>query len=314
MYPYEGWANSHLTVHATNGEEWQVTCPNPNHPDNNPSCYFNVRKGTYHCFACGHSGGMGAGQDRDLQVELLEFEIARLLNPEVEDEDTVHTIPESSLARYDFPTPYWTDERHLRQDIVDMFDLGYDAINNAATIPERTPDGDLIGVTRRFLDTTGNDRYRYPKGFKKSHNMFASWIDADFTEVAILEGAIDTMKVWQVGMPALAIYGAQVSTFHIQLMKELGVKKIVWIGDGDEAGKRGLMRSRGLIHQVDGRYKYRKELDMSKHFLLYSATDHQGKKDTGAMTDEEVLATIESQEPFVPDVTVSYIKRRSRVY
>lgn len=32
------------------------------------------------------------------------------------------------------------------------------------------------------------------------------------------------------------------------------------------------------------------------------------------MTDEEVLATIESQEFFMPDETLGYIQRRTRLY
>lgn len=312
-YPYELWANSHLEVHTMDGEEWRVTCPNPSHPDSNPSCFFNVRKGVWTCFACGHSGGLGNSliEDTDIQIDLLEFELHNILANDSNDNQEAHTIPESSLSRYNFSTDYWAKKRHLTNEIINMFDLGFDAIANAATIPERTPNGGLIGVTRRFIDSENSARYRYPKGFKKSQNMFGSWIDEDFTEVAILEGAIDAMKVWQVGHPAFGIYGAHLSTYHIQLMNRLGVRKVIWIGDGDKAGRIGVMRSRGLIKTGSG-YKYRPELDLSKHFLLYHATDHQGKKDTGAMTDKEVLATIDSQEPFIPDASVEYLKLRTK--
>lgn len=316
MYPYEGWATSHLTIHSENGPEWKVTCPSPSHEDNDPSAYFNVEKGTWHCFACGFSGGVGHGdtQDADMQISVLEYEIQRMIADFSLEPEAERILDESALARYEFPTPYWNVERHLSPEIISKFSLGYDAFSNAATIPERTPDGDLLGVTRRFLSPDNpQDRYRYPKGFKKSQNLFGSWVDADFTEVAILEGAIDAMKVWQVGMPALGIYGAITSTYHIRIMQEIGVKKVIWIGDGDKAGTEGRMRSRGLVKQASGGYKYRSELDMSKHFLLYHTTDHQGKKDTGAMTDEEVLQTIESQEFFMPDQTLNYIKRRGRV-
>jgi DNA primase len=315
LYPYAGWATSHLTIHSENGAEWKVTCPSPAHPDNDPSAYFNVEKGTWHCFACGFSGGVGYSntQDADLQIGVLEFEIQRMIAEFDTEPESERILPEAALARYEFPTPYWSEKRHLSPEIITKFGLGYDAFADAATIPERTPDGDLLGVTRRFLNPDNpQDRYRYPKGFKKSQNLFGSWIDTNFSEVAITEGAIDAMKVWQVGMPCLGIYGAITSTYHIRIMRELGVKKVIWIGDGDRAGAEGRMRSRGLVKQANEHYKYKAELDMSKHFMLYYATDHQGKKDTGAMTDEEVLATLDSQEFFMPDQTLNYVKRRSR--
>lgn len=308
-YPFESWARTHMEVHSSNGEEWLITCPNPEHPDRNPSCYFNVVKGTWWCFSCGNKGGVNAegSNDKDLLADLILHNVKDTLQKR-ETVESEQTVPESTLGRYNFPTPYWTEERHLNQGIIDKFQLGYDIFSNAATIPERTPQGGLIGVTRRFLDTTGNDRYRYPKGFKKSHNLFGSWLDDDYSEVAVTEGAIDAMKVWQVGLPTLGIYGALTSTFHIQVMKQIGVRKIIWIGDNDRAGRSGLMRSRGYIEQVGGKFKYKSELDMSKHFLLYHVTEFHGKKDTGSMTDQEVLKTIESQELFVPDITVDYIK------
>jgi Toprim-like len=300
MFPYEQWATQNLTVHKRFGCEWVVTCPNPAHEDSHPSCNFNVDLGVYFCHSCGYGGGIGDSDfmDRDLLIDVLRSRIAKMSSDDFVEAET-KIIPESALLRYKIPHPYWKHDRHLNDEIISMFDLGYDPIYNAATIPERTPDGELIGVTRRFIHPERpKDRYRYSRGFKAAENLFGSWIDADFRTVALVEGAIDAMKIWQVGHPAFAIYGAQLSAYHIRLMTELGVRKVIWFGDGDEPGLRAKRRSRGYWEKGKESYRYHPETDISKTFVLYHVTNHQGVKDAGSMTDNQVTAALSSAEPY----------------
>ena len=303
MYPYESWAEANLTVYTRLGAEWTVTCPNPNHEDNNPSCHFNVEKALFHCFACGWGSHLGDSEfDASTQAEVIRNQIRQMQDEDGEEGGNV--IPESSLIRYNIPHPFWTRDRGLRPETIDQFDLGYDAITDAATIPERNIDGGLLGVTRRFIHPiTKNDKYKYPYKFKAADNMFGSWVETDWSTVALVEGAIDAMKIWQAGHPALAIYGAQLSEHHINVMLELGVQKVIWFGDSDNEGVNAKRRARGFW-QKRGGYIYKPETDVSKHFVLYHVTNHQGVKDAGGMSDRQILAALDSIEPYYETMEV----------
>lgn len=40
------------------GQEYVISCPNPDHDDNNPSCSVNLVTGLWHCFSCNASGDL----------------------------------------------------------------------------------------------------------------------------------------------------------------------------------------------------------------------------------------------------------------
>jgi hypothetical protein len=54
---YNYWSNKG-TVQAPQGrtDSIKVRCPNPNHPDNNPSAWINTEKNVWHCGACSMGG------------------------------------------------------------------------------------------------------------------------------------------------------------------------------------------------------------------------------------------------------------------
>jgi hypothetical protein len=168
-------------------------------------------------------------------------------------------------------------------------------------------EGALIGVTRRYIahDHIG-PRYKYPKGFKASQNLFASWLYEayDMTTVCITEGSIDAMRIWQQGAPAVALYGAMISTTHVKTMLEMGVQKVIYFGDGDGPGERAKLRAHGYWQKLDGTYKYKQETDLSQHFLMYHVPDHFGKKDAGEMTDKEIEEAVSSAELYNPRVKI----------
>lgn len=309
MYAYEGWAEANLTVYSRMGAEWKVTCPNPNHEDVNPSCYFNVDKAVFHCFACGWGSSLKEGDfDAAAQTEVLRVRIRQMQDEDGEEGGNI--LSDSILNRYNIPHPFWPQERGLSQETIDQFNLGYDAIVDAATIPERNMDGGLLGVTRRFIHPLHkHSKYKYPYKFKAAENMFGSWIDCNWNTVCLVEGAIDAMKIVQAGMPALAIYGAQLSSHHVKILMELGVNKVIWFGDSDGEGVNAKRRARGFW-QKGGGYTYKPETDLSKNFILMHVTDHQGEKDAGGMTSAQILDALDSVEPYYETMQVKQKRER----
>lgn len=218
-----------------------------------------------------------------------------------EDSEDEKEISEDVLNRYRVNTSYWLEDRHLDQATIDLFQLGYDAISDAVTIPVRDINGHLYGVTRRFLsDVYKGARYKYPYNFSASRNLFASWLSDTYnmSTVSMHEGAIDAMRLWKLGIPATALYGSSISPYHIRLLLEMGVKTVVYFGDSDSAGQRSKQRAKGWWIQPDGRYKYKPETDLTKHFIMKHVVEFNNCKDAGDMTDLEIIKSWESAEPY----------------
>lgn len=202
-------------------------------------------------------------------------------------------LPETYLKRFDFPSQYWS-ERGLTEDTVSAFDLGYDPLSGAVTIPIRDVCGNLLGVTRRFLNIGPDDtKYKDPKGFVKSKNLFGSWFVArdDSPTVVLTEGPLDAIKVWQAGHAALAQFGSNLSVEQIRLLRELGVITIVSFYDNDHAGRKAFKAASGWTKVlVKGKpsYEYRPECDLSRFFIVRRVRYDVNTKDPGGMSDTDI--------------------------
>jgi energy-coupling factor transporter ATP-binding protein EcfA2 len=51
---YQKWCGKSPII--KNGVEVKASCPNPDHPDSDPSCSFNTKKNVFMCFKCGFGG------------------------------------------------------------------------------------------------------------------------------------------------------------------------------------------------------------------------------------------------------------------
>jgi len=255
MYKYERFAKQHLDVVSQNGEEVNARCLF--HADASPSFRFNVRKGKWYCHSCGAGGDADdllQGQramSADLQsnLELLDSQIKGLKASSFSETARVTCLPETSLLRYRFPHPYWKN-RGFDEDTIDWWDLGHDPISRRLTIPIRNEIGNLLGVIFRRLDD-GRPKYMYPRGFARSKNLFGSWKQMHPSgTVCLVEGALDSCRVFQAGYPALAVYGSSVSDHQVRLLHRLGITKAVCFFDCDSAGRKAEAEARDRIKRV----------------------------------------------------------------
>lgn len=228
-----------LTITAESGNELTFLCPV--HDDRSPSASLNVVKKLWVCYACGAGGRVEdllEGNFSEISVEELELLLEDL-------DRRPRALPESWLSQFDFPVEshqYWLGERGLSAPTVDRFGLGFDIATNAGVMPIRDPHGALLGVVRRFL--RGPRRYEYPKYWSKSEHLFGYHeTKAFYTHevnaigpVALTEGAVDAMALWDIGHPAMAIYGSKISERQIELLNTLDVTHYVMAFDMDHAG------------------------------------------------------------------------------
>jgi DNA primase len=264
------WApvvEKHFDVVTRMGDEWLCRCPQPAHAtgDSHPSLQINVRKGLFVCFsgACGWRGCLGEGS-RSNGKDRATFPGLVLPPPSISDlrkrldeiaamsfvPDPIPTIGEHALARFQLDSEGAWAERGLDQKTVTLFELGYDFLEDALTFPLRTYDGRLLGVGRRYLNDPDR-RYIYPNSlhFKKSLHLHGSWLVAkdERRHVVLVEGPVDTNKVWQAGYMALGQYGSSLSAAQVRLMHRLDIDEVTLMHDNDESGWKATEQAKSVL-------------------------------------------------------------------
>jgi len=231
-----------MDIATVSGDEMLVRCLF--HADSNASMRFNTSRGLYICFTCGASGNIKKlmkhlGKNyREPEPDIADVlrHIEYLQHPP---DESTPILPDSSLSRYRGRTGYW-EGRGLTQETVDLFNLGFDLMYDQATIPVRNEKSELVGVIKRNLDAgRGMPKYMYPKAFPRKHLLFGSWLVADDPEVdtvVLVEGSLDAAPIWQAGHPALGQFGSSLSLDQVNLLRRIGVKKVVLFYDNDPAG------------------------------------------------------------------------------
>jgi DNA primase len=204
------------------------------------------------------------------------FEAARFIKSK-EQEDSIESV--ISKALYEKPIYVQFDElmikklnnqamespramryfngRLINDKSVAKFKLGYSEKQDMVTIPVESPDGMTIGFVGRSIE---GKEFKNSTGLPKSKTLFNLHRVKSFDSVYIVESSFDVIRLDQVGIPAVACLGANVSKIQIELLQKY-FNSIVVIADNDEAG--GNMRekiierlgSRVSVINLDTKYK-----------------------------------------------------------
>jgi DNA primase len=147
--------------------------------------------------------------------------------------------------------------RSITKDSVIKFSLGYSEKQDSVTIPMATPDGMCIGFVARTIE--GKD-FKNTPGLPKSKILFNLSRIKTSSTVYVVESSFDAIRLDQVGFPAVATLGANVSVSQIRLLEKY-FNNIVLIADNDEAGsimKDKLVEKLGslvTVINIDKKYK-----------------------------------------------------------
>lgn len=153
--------------------------------------------------------------------------------------------------------------RRINEQSIKKFALGYSEKQDMVTIPVHSPDAMCVGFVGRSVE--GKD-FKNTPGLPKSKLLFNLHRVKNSDRVYIVESSFDAIRLDQVGLPAVATLGANVSNTQVELLKKY-FNNIIIIADNDEAGAN--MRDR-LIEKLgsristinlDSRYKDIGEMD-----------------------------------------------------
>ena len=156
-------------------------------------------------------------------------------------------------------------------EIIELFDIGYDRKSDCITFPVRDINGNCLFVARRSVKTKF---FSYPQGVEKPlYGLYELYRQQDsYAEVIICESMLDALVFWAVSKPAVALNGLG-TELQFKQLRDLPCRKLILCTDNDSAG----MKARERI-----RKKVRNKL-ITEYVLP------KGRKDANECTEKELL-------------------------
>lgn len=237
------------------GNNIQTNCPfHKQGQERKPSFGINKKTGECHCFGCGWSGTFSEmisncfGKD-DFGVYGDKWLIRNFVSVAVENRpaldlnisrDKVTTynkyVSEAELDNYRYIHPYMY-KRKLTDEIIDLFDIGYDKNTDCITFPNRDINGNCLFVARRSVKTKF---FNYPQDVEKPVYGLYEWSKTNDgfnmrDSIIVCESMIDALTCWVYGKRALALNGTG-NEIQFKVLRNMPNRKFILATDMDEAG------------------------------------------------------------------------------
>jgi DNA primase len=264
--------------------DYIIYCPYHNN-HRTPAAEVSKTYGTFFCFSC---------QTTKTLIEFVMFtsnrsffEATRYIKSKETDKDIERDINKALVAK-----PQWTEfdstlisklnyqalnadrstqyyqSRNITLDSMKKFQLGYSEKQDMVSIPVHNDEGLCIGFVARSIE---GKEFKNTPGLPKSKILFNLNRVKSETKVYVLESSFDVIRLDQLGMPAVATLGANVSTEQINLLKKY-FNDIIIITDNDDAGNTMYEKIQSKLSSRVSRIK------LSDKY-----------KDIGDMSDEDIL-------------------------
>lgn len=242
----------------------QVCCPiHKDGKERKPSCGINLdgskgtAPGTVHCFTCGYVASFkefvsdcfgyndkGEYGKRWLLENFVSVAVEKRKSFSLNlgrNKPKQQFVTEEELDTYRYFHPYMY-ERHLTDEIIDKFDVGYDKETKCLTFPVWDEKGRCVFVARRSVNTKF---FNYPREVNKPIYGL-NFISSDINRVVVCESIINALTCWTWGIPAIALIGTG-SFEQYPILQNSHIRKYLLALDPDEAGDKGRQRIRNNV-------------------------------------------------------------------
>jgi DNA primase len=272
-----------IDIEAEYGTDYIIFCPYHNN-NRTPAGEVSKESGLFFCFGC---------QTTRSLIELIMhmtsrtyFETIRFIKSKETETDiesvinkALHDIPDfvqydelliKRLNKQAIDSPRamnYFESRKITKESVVKFDLGFSEKQDSVVIPMQSPDGMSIGFVARTIE---GKEFKNTPGLPKSKILFNLHRVKASKTVYVVESSFDAIRLDQVGFPAVATLGANVSSSQIELLKRY-FTGIVLVADNDDAGT---IMSERLTEKMGN--------------LVTIVRPDQGYKDIGDMTDDQI--------------------------
>lgn len=262
-----------ITVENEVDSDYIIFCPfHPNH--RTPAGEVDKNTGIFYCFSCQHITDL-IGLVMHTTARTY-FESARYIKSKEENIDLEKQINQQLFVKPDYvqfdevlikrlntqalETPRAVNYfygRRITEASMKKFHLGYSDKQDMVTVPVHSPDGMCVGFVGRSVE---GKEFKNTPGLPKAKLLFNLHRVKNSDKVYIVESSFDAIRLDQVGLPAVATLGANISNTQVELLKKY-FNNIIVIADNDEAGNNMKTRlieklgSRISIVDLDSKYK-----------------------------------------------------------
>lgn len=269
------------------GKDVQVCCPyHKDGQERKPSAGIRKEDGLFHCFTCGevHSlhevishcfgkndngvygwswiiknfGMIEKEERKDVEIDFSRNK--RNIKSSILDDNynSKFFVSEKELKKYRYIHPYMY-KRRLTDEIIELFDIGYDRINHCITFPVRDKVGNCLFIARRSIRTKF---FSYPKGVEKPlyglyelTKHFKPYGIPEEESLIVCESMLDALTAWVYGKYAVALNGLG-NQLQFKQLRDLPCRELILATDNDEAGAKARARirenvSNKLIREYD---------------------------------------------------------------
>ena len=287
----------------------QICCPYHNGGmERRPSMGVRKTDGICHCFACGEVHTLPElishcfGKD-DTGLFGLTYLLKNYVSVQVESRKPIQLnytrdaavsqqetfVSEEELDSYRYTHPYMY-KRKLTDEVIELFDIGYDKNTDCITFPNRDINGNCVFVARRSVQTKF---FSYPEGVEKpvyglyeikkltqNDNYRINITEKghqpglyNVPEIIICESMLDALTCWVYGKPAVALNGLGTPQ-QFETLRNFPCRKYILATDADEYGLKARKRIReGLKGKIVTEYLWDLSIakdinDMEKPYFL----------------------------------------------
>ncbi len=278
-----------ITIESEVDSDYIIFCPFHNN-SRSPAGEIDKKSGFFFCFSCQHVCDLTefimhtSGRS---YFEAIRYVKSKEVAIDIQDEISKQLIIKPDYVQYDqvlikrlnqqaLESPramrYYAG-RSISESSVKKFQLGFSEKQDMVTIPVHSPDGIEVGFVGRSVE---GKEFKNTPGLPKSKVLFNLHRVKTSSKVYVVESSFDAIRLDQVGFPAVATLGANVSNVQTELLQKY-FNNIIVIADNDEAG--GNMKSK-IVERLGSRVSV---IKLDKQY-----------KDIGDMPDEAIKNLDES--------------------
>lgn len=291
-------SGSGLNVEKEAESEYIVFCPFHNN-HRTPAGEINKYSGLFFCFSCSKTSDLVelvmhcSGRS---YFESVRFIKSKEVETNIEADINKKLIPKDEWQEFDFAVVsrlhdnlmlseraknYFVSRKIIGESL-NKFILGYSDKQDMVTVPVHSPEGILVGFVGRSVE--GKD-FKNTPGLPKSKLLFNLHRVKNASRVYVVESSFDVIRLDQVGLPAVATLGANVSYKQIDLLQKY-FSDIMIIADNDEAG--GNMKEK-IIEKLGSHVSV---VNINKQYKDIGDMDDRSIKELDLQFDKSIMSML----------------------
>lgn len=292
-------AGSGVTVEKEAESEYIVFCPfHSNH--RTPAGEINKYTGLFFCFSCSKTADLielvmhfsnrtyfesvRFIKSKEVETNILSEVNNKLIEKEEWTEfdmSVVNRLHEQALNS-ERAKEYFVKRKITKESVI-KFKLGYSENQDMVSIPIQNNDGLCVGFVGRSVE--GKD-FKNTSKLPKSKLLFNLNRVKTASKVYVVESSFDAIRLDQVGFPAVATLGANVSSKQIDLLQKY-FSDIIIIADNDEAG--GNMKEK-IVERLNGNVTV---INLDKQYKDIGDMDDKSIKELEYQFDKSILSMLQ---------------------